>query len=89
MDSFDSTNNNDETEKENIETIEKILQEFENNYSLKVETTECTPGSQLGDNYMSIVKRVKVTGKLANSTGNKMFIISTSDNKLKEIHYQQ
>lgn len=66
LDSLHSTNNNEEDE--NHETIEKVLQEFEKNY-LKVENMECSPGSQLGDNYMSIVKRVKVSGKLANGSG--------------------
>lgn len=75
--SFDSTNNNDEFE--NKETIEKVLQEFERNYSLTVSSTECSPGSQVGDNYMSVVKRVKVVGTLSNdpeSGKSNVFIIN-------------
>ncbi len=67
LESFDSTNNNDENE--NKETIQKILQEFERNYNLKVDSAECSPGSQIGDNYMSVVKRVKIIGRLANDSG--------------------
>lgn len=66
LDSINTTNNNDTNE--NKETMEKILQEFERNF-LTIESTECSPGSQIGDNYMSVVKRVKIMGKLANDTG--------------------
>lgn len=67
LETFNSTNNNDENE--NKETIEKILRDFERNSYLTVETTACSPGSQVGDNYMSVVKRVKIIGKLSNDSG--------------------
>lgn len=67
LDSIYSTNNNDENE--SPENIERILRDFEKNFHLKVDSIECSPGSQLGDNYMSVVKRIKVTGHLANGTG--------------------
>lgn len=67
LDAYNSTNNNDENE--NRETIEKILREFERNYNLTVDLIESSPGSQIGDNYMSVVKRVKVIGKIANDSG--------------------
>lgn len=64
LDSIHAHNNNDENE--NRETMQKILQEYERNVDLTVESTECTPGSQVGDNYMSVVKRVKIIGKVPN-----------------------
>lgn len=67
LDSIHSTNNNDDSE--NKETLEKILREFERNFNLKIESTHCSPGSQIGDNYMSVVKRVKIIGKLASDSG--------------------
>lgn len=69
LESFNSTNNNDENE--NKETIEKILREFERDHGLTVDSTECTPGSQVGDNYMSVVKRVKIIGKLTHGDSGK------------------
>ncbi|KAG4073260.1 hypothetical protein HA402_008606 [Bradysia odoriphaga] len=61
---LESFNNNVENEKK--ETIENILRQYERNYGLTVESTECTAGSKMGDNYMSVVKRIKIIGTLAN-----------------------
>ncbi|KAJ6635338.1 hypothetical protein Bhyg_13923 [Pseudolycoriella hygida] len=73
FDSVHSSNNNDENE--NRETIEKVLQENGRNYNLTVESIECSPGSQIGDNYMSVVKRVKVYGKLGTAAFTRTLIV--------------
>lgn len=54
---------------ESIKNIEKILRQYEQNSSIMVYNIECSPGSRLGDNYMSVVKRVKVFGKYNGDEG--------------------
>lgn len=73
---LDSLNTSNNDTNENKETIEKILQEYERNF-LTIESTECFPGSLPGDNYMSVVKRVKIVGKLANDTGKSNHFINS------------
>lgn len=79
---LDSTNNNsinNNDEIENKETIQKVLQQFERNFNLTVTSTECSAGSEIGDNYMSVVKRVNVIGTLDNDSGksnHQMFIMA-------------
>lgn len=59
-----------EVEPEDRDVIEKLLRRTEKNESIVLDTIECSPGSRLGDNYMSIVKRVRVKGTLNGSEGN-------------------
>lgn len=67
LDPFNSTNNNDENE--HRKSMEKILQDFETNLDLTVKSIEYSPGSEVGDNYMSVVNRVKIIGALADDSG--------------------
>lgn len=49
-------------ENESKETIEQILRYFECDDSILVKMMQCMAGSQDGDNYMSVVKRLIVSG---------------------------
>lgn len=73
-----NNNNNyndcEKDENESIKNIERILRAFEQNNSITICNIECSPGSQLGDNYMSVVKRVKVFGNYNNNEGNYKYI---------------
>lgn len=69
---FNNNNNeciNGGNDDESIKNIEKILRQYEQNYSIVIYNIECSPGSRLGDNYMSVVKRVKVFGKYNGDEG--------------------
>lgn len=57
-------------ENESKENIERLLRNFERNDTISIDCIECSPGSQLGDNYMSVVKRVHVIGTYNNEEGN-------------------
>ena len=46
-----------------------LLRNFEKNDTILIDSFECLAGSQLGDNYMSVVKRVKICGRFNNSDG--------------------
>lgn len=54
--------NGSEVEAEDRDSVETLLRRFEQDDLIVLDNIECTPGSRLGDNYMSIVKRVRVTG---------------------------
>lgn len=69
LDPVNSTNNNDEDDNEHKKAIEKILQEFESNYDLSVKSIQYSSGSEVGDNYMSVVNRLKIIGELADNSG--------------------
>lgn len=76
--STESVNNNmtkanasgSEVEPEDRESIEKMLRCSEKDESIVLSSIECSPGSRLGDNYMSIVKRVRVKGRRNGNEGN-------------------
>lgn len=53
---------NDSIEAERQETIEQILRYHECDDSIRVKMIVTMAGSQLGDNYMSVVKRLIVSG---------------------------
>ncbi|XP_058447777.1 uncharacterized protein LOC131428120 isoform X1 [Malaya genurostris] len=53
----------DSCSQERREGVEKLLKLSENDAQLTVDSIECLPGSQQGDNYMSIIKRILVRGK--------------------------
>lgn len=59
-----------EVEPEDRESIEKLLRFSETDESIVLSSIECSPGSRLGDNYMSIVKRVRVRGRRNGNEGN-------------------
>lgn len=44
-------------------SVENVLKLVKNGTQLSVANIECSPGSQQGDNYMSIIKRIQVRGK--------------------------
>lgn len=54
---------NDAMEGENKETIEQILRFYECDPSILVQKIVCLAGSKDGDNYMSVVKRLIVSGQ--------------------------
>ena len=59
---MDTKTANDGIETESKETIEQILRYYECDDSILVKMIVELPGSQEGDNYMSVVKRLIVTG---------------------------
>lgn len=65
-----NNNANNNNQGENHDTIERVLRRSERDFNLTVESIVCTAGSQVGDNYMSVVKRVKVRGRMARDQGN-------------------
>lgn len=56
---------------ETKENIENLLRYSECDDSIKIDTIKCVPGSKEGDNYMSVVKRITVTGKQNNNQNGK------------------
>lgn len=56
---------------ENINTIEAVLQRYHNNNDLQILDIKCEPGSKTGDNYMSVIKRVKMLIRDENSNSGK------------------
>ncbi|XP_046742198.1 uncharacterized protein LOC124408928 [Diprion similis] len=57
------------------ELIEKVLREYENDPNLKVKSVVSSDGCEKGDNYMSVVKRLVITGTTgAGFDYNKSFI---------------
>lgn len=64
---------NEEVENESIQELECILRKWENDDTLALSQIECLPGSRQGDNYMSIIKRVKVEGKWKNNENGKLY----------------
>lgn len=56
---------------EELSCVEKLLKLAENDTHLTVDSIECLPGSQQGDNYMSIIKRILVRGKRRTRTSKK------------------
>lgn len=59
---MDSKTANNSIETENKETIEQILHFYECDDSILVKMIIVMAGSQEGDNYMSVVKRLIVSG---------------------------
>lgn len=59
---MDSKTANDLTDMESKETIEQILRFHECDESILVKMIVVMAGSQEGDNYMSVVKRLIVSG---------------------------
>lgn len=68
---------NEEVENESIQELERILRKWENDDTLVLSQIECLPGSRQGDNYMSIIKRVKIEGKWKNNENGKFVILVT------------
>ncbi|XP_055644094.1 uncharacterized protein LOC129780139 [Toxorhynchites rutilus septentrionalis] len=67
----------EDSSQEQLDSVENVLKLAENDTELTVDSIECLPGSQQGDNYMSIIKRVLVRGKRrARNRKNKEFFIS-------------
>ncbi|XP_055549442.1 uncharacterized oxidoreductase dhs-27 [Wyeomyia smithii] len=67
----------EECAQERRESVEKLLKLSENDVHLTVDSIECLPGSQQGDNYMSIIKRILVRGKRRKWNGKaKEFFVS-------------
>ncbi|XP_055608059.1 uncharacterized protein LOC129755538 [Uranotaenia lowii] len=73
-------NNEEETCQERLESVERVLKlsETDSHLLTTVDSIECLAGSQQGDNYMSIIKRILVRGKRQawNSDKKKDFFIS-------------
>lgn len=51
------------------ENVEKILRDFECNESIYIDKVKCVPGCKDGDNYMSVVKRIIISGKFNENEG--------------------
>jgi hypothetical protein len=58
---------------ENIKTIEAVLQRYYCNNNLQILDIKCGPGSKMGDNYMSLIKRIKVWFRDENNSGKYAF----------------
>ncbi|XP_065076127.1 uncharacterized protein LOC135699743 [Ochlerotatus camptorhynchus] len=70
-------NADEDSSQEQLDSVEKLLKLVENDTHLSVDSIKCGPGSQQGDNYMSIIKRIKVRGKRRMCNGkSKVFKIS-------------
>lgn len=54
---------------ERLDCVEKLLKLVKNDTNLTVAAIKCLPGSQQGDNYMSIIKRILVRGKRRTEDG--------------------
>ena len=50
---------------EDVEIIESILQKYDKN--INVDYLDCMKGSNPGDNYMSVIKRIIVNGHFADT----------------------
>lgn len=59
---MDSEITNDSVQKESKETIEQILRFHECDDSILIKVIKEMAGSQEGDNYMSVVKRLIISG---------------------------
>lgn len=62
-------------ENETKENIQNLLRYYEYDDSICIDSIKCMPGSRAGDNYMSIVKRIIVTGKQNNNGKNIILFI--------------
>lgn len=51
---------------ENQSFLRDILRKFYNKENLIITSLECSRGSEIGDNYMSVVNRLKTTIKINN-----------------------
>lgn len=58
-----------ELENESPEVMQHVLRKYENNNNLLVTSCNSVMGTRMGDNYMSVVKRVKVQGKINGHDG--------------------
>lgn len=54
---------------ESIEILQRILRKYEGNDSIHLTSCKSALGSRIGDNYMSVVKRVSVIGKSEQEPG--------------------
>lgn len=54
---------------ENVETVQYILQQYLKDNSLEIVEMLCEAGSKDGDNYMSLIKRIKAKIRTKNSSG--------------------
>lgn len=63
MRNMKKTENMDPVDNESTEIMERILRQFEKNESINLTSCKSAYGSHIGDNYMSVVKRVSVIGK--------------------------
>lgn len=54
---------------ESLETVENILKCHHGDNGLQIRAVDCAAGSQEGDNYMSVIKRILVKGKFHNNAG--------------------
>lgn len=54
---------------EDIETVEEILRRYHGDNQLSVIDFQCMPGSKVGDNYMSLIKRIIAKIKTNNNAG--------------------
>lgn len=61
--------NGSEVEGEDRDMIQMVLRQSSNDDTIVLKHIECEPGSRLGDNYMSIVKRVHVSGTRGDNDG--------------------
>lgn len=71
--SFESQNTEDVAENdefiESLDTVENILKCYHGDNGLQIRTLDCAAGTQEGDNYMSVIKRILVKGKFHNNAG--------------------
>lgn len=65
----DSVNEKVSEFSENVETIREILRRYLGDNAVQVTDIVCSPGSNDGDNYMSLIKRIVVKIKTNNNAG--------------------
>lgn len=65
----DEDDDEEENSSESLAVFEAILRKYDGDDSIQLHGIVCEPGSRLGDNYMSVVKRVFVHGTYAQNQG--------------------
>lgn len=64
-----------ELENESPSMLQRVLRKYENNKNLLVISCDSVMGTRMGDNYMSVVKRVKVLGHINGIDGEYIFFL--------------
>lgn len=68
---------------ENQSFLRDILRKFYNEEKITIKSLECSSGSEIGDNYMSVVNRLQTTIKLNNCEKGVNLLLS---NELRKIY---
>lgn len=67
---------------ENVETVKEILRRFSGDDSLEIVEMQCEAGSKDGDNYMSLIKRIKAKINTKNCSGECRLVKELKSNRV-------